>query len=276
MKQLIATALVLTMGFVLSACQAEGEVEEFQLPESYEPSFAEEFEQGIDPKVWKKSTAGPRKGGYWSPDQVFTENGNLIIQTQYIDNEGQSGYYCGDLSWLTRRSTYGYYEIRCQVEDIRGAWSAFWLMPDDIGQMAQKAQDGCEIDIFESAVRSKVQNTLHFDGYTDSEKHVTRVDDLYDGFHTFALDWKKDSMKFYYDNQLLWEITDPDLISQSPVRLIVSTEIGGKQQESGPEPSRWFWLGCGVITDADNTLPSRFVVDYIRVYDNGELVWSEV
>lgn len=259
---------------ILSGCR-KNQTEVFVLPKEYQLSFSEEFENGYDETVWEATKDTPRKGGYWSDEQVFTENGNLIIRTEYKENGDSSGYYTGELSWPNMRSTYGYYEIRCKVDNVRGAWSAFWLMPDNISNMEQKAQDGCEIDIFESALPYKVQNTLHYDGYKSSKKRITKLDDMYDGFHTYALDWKKDSLKFYYDNKQLWEITNPDLISAYPVYMNISTEINGDLKNGKPEFNRWFWLGCGKIDDKNNTMPSDFIVDYVRVYDNGDLVWSE-
>lgn len=270
----LLAALSVLSACVLGGCQKKN-TETFELPGNYTLSFCEDFENGYDTNIWSASKISPRKGGYWSDEQVFSENGNLIIRTEYKENGDNSGYYTGELSWTNMRSTYGYYEIRCKVDNVRGAWSAFWLMPDDISNMEQKAQDGCEIDIFESALPYKVQNTLHYDGYKSSQKKITKLDDMYDGFHTYALDWKKDSLKFYYDNKLLWEVTDPDLISAYPVSMTISTEINGNTKNDKPEFSRWLWLGCGKIDDKNNSLPSDFVVDYVRVYDNGDLVWSE-
>lgn len=259
---------------ILPSCQNKTH-ETFVLPAEYKLSFSEEFENGYDENVWAASEDTPRKGGYWNEEQVFTENGNLIIRTEYKENGVKSGYYTGELSWKNIRSTYGYYEIRCKVDNVRGAWSAFWLMPDNISNMEQKAQDGCEIDIFESALPFKLQNTLHYDGYKSSEKHITKLNDMYDGFHTYALDWKKDSLKFYYDNRLLWEVSDPNLISAYPVFMDISTEINGNTKKDEPKVSRWLWLGCGRIDDKNNILPSDFVIDYVRIYDNGDLIWSE-
>lgn len=277
MKKFISAALAAVLvlccaGF--SACR-KNQTEIFELPREYKLSFSEEFENGYDENIWSSSEFNARKGGYWSNEQVFTENDNLIIRTEYRENEDACGYYTGELSWSDIRSTYGYYEIRCKVDNIRGAWSAFWLMPDNISNMKQKAQDGCEIDIFESALPNRVQNTLHYDGYKSSKKNITKLNDMYDGYHTYALDWKKNSMKFYYDNKLLWKVTDPDLISAYPVYMNISTEINGKIKNDKPEASRWLWLGCGKIDDKENRLPSDFVVDYVRVYDNGDLIWSE-
>lgn len=270
---LFAAMLVLSCT-MLSGCK-KSQAEVFVLPQEYELAFSEEFEDGYDESIWSASKATPRKGGYWGDEQVFTENGSLIIRTEYKETADASDYYTGELSWKNMRSTYGYYEIRCRVDNVRGAWSAFWLMPDNISNMEQKAQDGCEIDIFESALPYKVQNTLHYDGYKHSKKRITKLDDMYDGFHTYALDWKKDSLKFYYDNKLLWEVTDPDLISAYPVYMDISTEINGDMKSGQPKPNRRLWLGCGKIDDKNNNLPSDFVVDYVRVYDNGDLVWSE-
>lgn len=273
---LIALITILLCGVFLTARNKKNEIKaEFEIPEEYKLSFSEEFDNGYDETVWFASKNTPRKGGYWDEGQIFTENGNLIIRTEYKENGDESGYYTGELAWENKRSTYGYYEIRCKVDNVRGAWSAFWLMPDNISNMEKKAQDGCEIDIFESALPYKVQNTLHYDGYKRSKKKITKLDDMYDGFHTYALDWKKDSLKFYYDNKLLWEVTNPELISAYPVYMDISTEINGDTKSGKPQANHWLWLGCGKIDNKNNSLPSDFVVDYVRVYDNGDLIWSE-
>lgn len=273
MKRFIASVLTLIMCFAFASCAGEKQVGKFELPADYMLAFEEEFNGEIDESVWYKREFGERKGGYWAPEQVYTQNGNLIIQTEYRDDAEISGYYTGCLTWNTKRSTYGYYEIRARVDNVRGAWSAGWLMPDDIGKMEQKAQDGCELDIFETAVENKIQNAIHFDGYKlgGNHKEVTKVDNLYDGYHVYAMDWKKDSVKFYYDGELLWEITDPDKVAQTAGRFILSTEINGHKGET----DRWLWVRCGDLKDKGNALPSKFIVDYVRIYNNGQLEWSE-
>lgn len=247
----------------------------FKIPAEYELEFEDEFIKGYDETIWGPSGITLRRGGYWSEEQVFTKNGKLYIRTEYKDDVENPGYYTGDLCWPTKRITYGYFEIRCKVEDIRGLWNAFWLMPDDIYNLEQKAQDGSEIDIFESALPNKIQNALYYDGYKGRKNIQTEALDIYDGYHTFALDWKKDSMRFYYDGYLTWEITDPDLISAYPAYLNITTEINGTVKDGKPNTEQLTWIGCGNIEDEDNTFPSDFVVDYVRIYDNGDLVWSE-
>lgn len=252
------------------------EYEIFKFPEDYRLAWSEEFKNPIDTDLWVISSA-PRKGGYWSPEQVFIENERLIIRTEYKQKDKDSGFYSGGLHWRIKRSTYGYYEIRCRIENIRGAWSAFWLMPDleDLYSKSGRAQDGCEIDIFESARSNRLQSTLHWNSYHSEKKHIVKAYDLYDGFHTFALDWKKDSLKFYYDNRLIWHIKNPSCISHRPASLCITTEVNGFQHRIPPKPCRFFWLGNGIITDRKNNLPYDFVIDYVRIYDNGQLKWSE-
>lgn len=146
-----------------------------------------------------------------------------------------------------------------------------------MGEEDNSARDGAEIDIFESATPFCYQQAIHFDNFNNRKQmpHFGTLD-LYDGYHTFALDWKKDSMKFYYDNKLVKEITDPELISQTAVELNLTTEINGIVDSNGaPDPYTTCWPGCGTITKERDKLPSEFKVDYIRVYDNGDLVWSE-
>ena len=247
----------------------------FKLPESYKLAYSEEFDKELDKDLWMMPNCS-RKGGYWSEDQISIKNNQLVIRTEYKDGE-KPGYYTGDLHWEHKRVTYGYFEARCKVDNIRGAWSAFWLMPDDITNCNQKAQDGCEIDIFENAIPYLLQTTLHYDAYKGQRLKYTFAKDYYTGFHTYGLDWKKDSIKFYYDNKLVWHVTNPNLISHYPTRLEISTEINGHSNNVIAKPDLWFWFGNGIITSKRNKgkLPYDYIVDYVRIYDNGQLEWSE-
>ena len=245
----------------------------FKLPDNYKLAWSEDFTKPLDADFWLMPDC-PRRGGYWSSGQVLTENEKLVIRTEYINCGEKSGYHTGCLIWKNLRATYGYYEIRCKLQNTKGEWPAFWLMPDSISGRVENP--GYEIDIFENAVPYRIQNALHWNGYHSQKKNRYTAKDLYDGFHTFALDWKKDSLKFYYDNKLIWHITDPKLISHAPVKLEISTEINGIIRKGNiPKPGRLFWIGNGIITDKRNDLPSDFIVDYVKVYDNGELTFSK-
>lgn len=245
----------------------------FNLPDHYKLAWSEEFDKPLNADFWLIPDC-PRRGGYWSPKQITVENGNLILRTEYRKNADASGYYTGCLMWKNLRATYGYYEIRCKLQNTKGEWPAFWLMPDSLKKGDENS--GYEIDIFENAVSYKIQNALHWNGYRSKKMNRYTTKDLYDGFHTFALDWKKDGLKFYYNNKLLWNISDPKFISHAPVKLEISTEINGfRPKGKAPEPGRLFWIGNGIITDRKNRLPSDFIIDYVKVYDNGELKFSE-
>lgn len=270
---LVIGAGVLYYFFRYQTVDVDGDV--FRVPKEYKLVFKDDFKRGYDDEYWGPSGNVERRGGYWSQDQVFVEKGNLIIRTEYKDDVEKPGYYTGDLCWPTKRLTYGYYEIRCKVENTRGLWSAFWLMPDDIYNYEQKAQDGSEIDIFESALPYKFQSAIYYDGYSGRKTIMTEAKDIYEGYHTYALDWKKDSLRFYYDGILVWEVTEPDLIPAAPVYPCITTEINGKLVDGVPDTSRLTWIGCGYITDEKNVFPSDFCIDYVKIYDNGDLIQSE-
>ena len=242
----------------------------FKLPDHYKLAWSEDFTKPLDIDFWLLPDC-PRRGGYWSPGQVIIENDDLVIRTEFRDNAKNPGYYTGCLMWKNLRATYGYYEIRCKLQNTKGEWPAFWLMPDSM--RGSSSNSGYEIDIFENAIPYRIQNALHWNGYHSQKKCRYTAKDLYDGFHTFALDWKKDGLKFYYDNKLIWDIRNLKFISHAPVKLEISTEINGAMGWP-PKPSRLFWIGNGIITDRKNKLPSDFIIDYVKVYDNGELKLS--
>lgn len=281
MKRLVASVLALLLICLsFAGCGKKTDEKNHYVPSEYKLAYSDEFNgKELDENVWAKSGPEVRRGGYWSPEQVWTEGGNLIIETAYKgeDETELPGYYSGEILWKTQRTTYGYYEARCRIRDIRGVWSAFWLQPDTMGTEdgVGKASDGAEIDIFESAVTDKIQGAIHYDDYKKRKTNPVYIDNLYDRYHVYALDWKKESMTFYCDGEVIWEVTDPNLLCDTPVSMRFSTEIAGKPDKDGiPNPSV-VWVGCGVIDESKEKLPARYEVDYVRVYDNGDLVLTK-
>lgn len=281
-KIIVSIVLVFSLCLGLAGCGNGKQEGDFGDSHNYKLAYSDEFDgKELDTSVWAPyeydSSVHARRGGYWSPDQVRIEKDNLVIETGYVDDPEHPGYHAGVASWPTMRTTYGYYEVKAKIQNTRGVWSAVWLQGDTMGEADGSARDGAEIDIFESAVPYRWQTNMHYDAYKKRNTNSTYFDKLYDGYHIYALDWKKDSMRFYIDGQLYQEITDPNMVPQIPVSMRLSTEIAGKTDENGkPKPTGSVWIGCGSITDNKAwKLPSKFMVDYVRIYDNGDLVLTK-
>ena len=148
---------------------------------------------------------------------------------------------------------FGYYVARVQLQKQPGHWSAFWLYNACVGKIGNEGRDGTEIDIYEKPwLDDRVQHALHWDGYGKEHKsvgHQTEVPGIMEGWHTFALWWKRDEYVFYIDGKETWR-TRAGGVCQVPLYIKLSDEIG-----------KW----AGEIAKAK--LPDAFLVDYVRVYD---------
>lgn len=208
----------------------------------------------LDLTKWSRSPEWKRKDGWWSDEESFLDGeGHLIIQISERDGE----YYSGAINTRDKfEQAYGYYEIRAKLPKEEGFWSAFWLMTDGAHEVGNEGRDGTEIDIFETpyAYRNNdtISHALHWDGYEEHHKSAGQdihVPGIYEGYHTFALEWTKDEYIFYVDDQITWR-TNAGGISEVPSFVQLSAEVG-----------EW----GGKIENA--TLPDQMVVDYVRVYE---------
>lgn len=85
--------------------------------------FEDDFNTVLDPSVWKTTPDTPeRRGGYWSDEQCFTKDGNLIIRTEYKENgKYGAGWYTGTCSTQgLREYKHGYFEVRCKAPSAEG------------------------------------------------------------------------------------------------------------------------------------------------------------
>lgn len=215
--------------------------------------FEDTFDgETLNPDHWEHAPEWERHHGQWSNEEAFIDgDGQLVIQISERDGK----YYSGAIrSRGLFEQVYGYYEIRAKLPQEEGFWTAFWLMSDSVHQVGDEGRDGTEIDIFETPFSNKenIEHALHWDGYENDQKSEGKsihIPGIYEGFHTFALEWNEDEYIFYVDDEETWR-TSAGGVSQVSAYLKITAEVGD-------------WAGD--IKKAN--LPAQMVVDYVRVYE---------
>lgn len=150
---------------------------------------------------------------------------------------------------------YGYFEMRAQVPAGEGVWPAFWLLPIDKSWPP-------EIDVMESFGGKNKKNeggltTIHYASHTVKSSglcgkwHDVGVD-ITKGFHTYGVNWQKDSITYFFDGVAYASCPgNPD--ANQPFYLLVNLAIGSEAS----------WPGA---PDATNKWPVYMYVDYVRAY----------
>lgn len=231
----------------------------------------------------------PGKACYWCPNTVEIKNSNLVVHSGYESNHSCSGdcpkegRFTGGIE--TRKivgdnnnnkgtndemlfsQAFGYFECRAKFPKSKGLWSAFWLQSSNMRKVGNAGKDGTEIDVFESAFlnskTSKMGHALLWDGYGKSAKsspYITDLQqDLYDGYHTYALKWTPEYYVFYIDGEPTWATSDGDVSRVKEfLRLTVEIDAGDGW---GPHGQK--------IGQFDDSAPADdFMVDYVKVYQN--------
>ena len=109
-------------------------------------------------------------------------------------------------------TTYGYIEARMSLPATKGAWPAFWMLPQSTNIYGGWPVSG-EIDIMETCGAfgdgsiDKTCSTLHWGApehvYKGSGYTQVGASD-YTSFHTYAVDWEPGKMTFYYDGEAVY------------------------------------------------------------------------
>lgn len=313
----IVSALVMLFSVVLfTACHSRGEriskKEKFIYNESeWETTFFDDFTASeVDRTKWKIVTMqsdnplknGIRRAAYYtdSKENVFIQDGNLIMRTNYKTDEHGEGWYTAWLDTSMDQDEYavegyqgfsqtqGYFEIRCIAPPSTGIWSAFWMMPAEgvaftENDIQNTAKDGLEIDIMESPYyyNKKMEactHVLHCDGYDNrlksSKSKTYRVPNMYSEMHTYALEWTENEYKFYIDGYLTWKTPHEYNgqifgVSQVLQHIILSVEVGGHSDEQGnlfpglEADGSMSWAGDPNLNDKSKNYD--FIIDYVKV-----------
>ena len=241
--------------------------------ESWKLAWSDEFDVDgrLDPEKWgyERGFVRNREVQWYQPDNAFCEDGMLVIegrreakpvqvkrrgevrtvQTQYTSSSVTTW---GKFSWL-----YGRLEVRAKIVAEEGLWPAIWTL----GERGRWPANG-EVDLMEYYHHSILANAAwrgQKDIVWDSVKKPMADFDAEwaKEFHIWRMDWDAKRIVLSIDDQVINEIettaanqtADPPPFAQ-PHYLLLNLAIGGT---NGGDP-------------AAATYPSRYLVDYVRVY----------
>lgn len=245
-------------------------------PSGYKLVWSDEFDRdGVpDPKKWTFETGFIRNGElqWYQAKNASVKNGLLVIEGRR-ERLKNPDYVAGSADWRKRREyaeytsacvktkgiaswTYGRLEVRARIKAEKGLWPAIWTL----GDQGKWPLNG-EIDLLEFYQDTILANTVHGKNIWNTVKtpytHFTARDAAWDKtFHTWRMDWDKDFIRIYLDDELLHttdvsKTVNADGVNpfRRPQHLLLNLAIGA----TGGDPSK-------------TKFPSVYEVDYVRVY----------
>jgi len=266
--------------FILLFVVCAGSTRAQEIPSSNKKEWkliwSDEFkDKELDNSKWNiliRETSKHDELQYYIPDEVYLQNGNLIIRSSRRDY-GSQHYTSGRLDTKDKLSvTYGRFEIRGKLPKGQGIWPAYWLYPQNRDWpmeylMLEAVANGkenlipehrpwySEIDIMEYLGHEpKVfYATFHYYSFkgekkSSSEKYTADFSFAED-YHTFVLEWEPDAIRWYIDDKLIHTSTEG--VPHTPHFLILNTAVGGS------------WPGN---PDSTTIFPQYHSIDYVRVF----------
>ena len=204
---------------------------------------------------------------YYTKDSVSI-NENLIISAQRLTPDSGLSCYYGPAQWKSGKIhtagkigfKYGRIEINAKMPSGVGTWPAFWMLGGDLLDGVPWPECG-EIDIMEFRGDIPDQSTSAIHGPTTPQgsglgARFVSGPPLSDGFHTYAIEWKKNSITFIVDGRVTGTYTSADTGSRGWVYnqkffLILNLAMGGTYAGEYIDPA---------LNQA------QLHVDYIRFY----------
>lgn len=193
--------------------------------------------------------------------QVYTQNNHelkdgLLTITARHEN---SGYTSSKINTQGNREfQYGRIEVKAKLPTGKGLWPAFWMLGSNIKEVGWPLCG--EIDILEYVGKEPetIFTTLHTADSHGSSINTRKdvVKGIEEGFHVYAIDWTKDKIDFYIDNNLFYSFLPKNKSVEvwpfdQPFYMILNVAIGGN---------------FGGAEVDDSIFPQEFVIDYVRVY----------
>ncbi len=244
---------------------------------TYDMVWNDEFEVdgAPDPMKWSYETGGHGWGNqelqyYTDGENVEVKDGKLVIEVRK-ENVGNNPFTSTRMISKNKGDwRYVKIEVVAKVPENLGTWSAIWMLPT-VSQYGGWPKSG-EIDIMEHVTQDqdKIFGTVHtskFNHKIGTQKGFSsRVEDVNGTFHTYAIEWLPDQIRFSIDGTFKYRFM-PSLYLNCPnytewpfdvpFHLILNVAVGGS------------WGGAKGV--AEEGWPVSMEIDSIRVYKAQEI-----
>ncbi len=256
MKNLYAVCLA-GLSLLMAACTPS--------PHGWQLVWEDDFDQDgtFDAAVWSKI---PRGGSDWNnfmsdDDTLFAvRDGQLILRgVQNLTHpEDTAAFLTGGLYTKDKKTFMdGRLEIKAKLNGAKGAWPAFWMLPQE-GQWPM----GGEIDIMERLNHDSIAyQTVHshytYDlGFKDTPPHGSTGPIHPEDYNIYAVELYADSLCFFIND--VHTFTYPRIETEQegqfpfhqPFYLLVDMQLGGS------------WVGT--VDPAE--VPVEMYIDWVRFY----------
>jgi len=275
----VVTLLLAVPGNLLAIARGPDQPADYA---DYQLVWADEFNTDGPPdaKNWTYERGFVRNEElqFYRPENARCESGFLIIEARRERLENPR-YQDGARNWQRSRQfaaytsaclitrglhewQYGRFEMRGRIDTRPGMWPAWWTLG-----RARGWPGGGEIDIMEYYRGELLANVAWLGARRGQSRWDTfkkPIREFADAewskkFHVWRMDWDRESIKLYVDDQLLNTTELADTVNgdreaanpfHEPHYMLLNLAIGGTQ---GGDPSA-------------TEFPARFEVDYVRVY----------
>ena len=283
-KNYISMLLIGLLVFIFTDDKSQQEKNELQADTSggYQLVWAEEFNKDGAPELqnwsYEKGLVRNEEAQWYQPENAFCKGGLLIIEGRK-EQKLNPDYVAGSYNWRKKNKTieytsasintsgkhswqYGRFVMRGRIDISNGLWPAWWTL----GINGQWPANG-EIDIMEYYRNMLLANIAYADTNGKAEWYsVRKSTDSLGGkkwaaqFHVWRMDWDENAIALYVDDMLLNKVALNKLVNKDgtginpfkqPHYMLLNLAMGG--------------MNGGDIT-ADTKFPTRFEVDYVRVY----------
>ena len=242
-----------------------------------------------DPDKWSFEQGFVRnyEAQYYTPLNVFRYDGKLVIEARKADfpcpdyNPESTNWRCGR-EWVDWTSgsvvtkghysfLYGRLEVCARIPVSAGAWPAIWLLGStlpwpgngEIDMLEYYQLSGKPTILANACWAGGTEDDTHWDDSYWPLEHFTKGDPetWAQRFHVWRMDWDKEFIRLYLDDELLNEIP-------------LSKTVNGKGGSPGINPfHRPFYLLINLALDTRVTaydpslFPLRYEIDYVRLYN---------
>lgn len=222
---------------------------------------------------------------WYADENVYQRDGLMVIEARPADFPCPS-FQPGSKHWRNNRERirwtsgavetrdsysflYGRVEVSARIPVCLGAWPAIWLLGKDLPwpsngeiDMMEYYQSGGRPTVLANACwGSDRQGEGQWDSSYTPLTHFTEKDPAWASrFHVWRLDWDKDYIRLYLDDELLNEID-------------LQRTVNGKASGEGVNPfhkPHYLLLNLALDTRVKEydyaDFPMRYEIDYVRVY----------